>query len=167
MNKNSEMSRIVEVQALTAKPKKMEWSATDKECAALAERLKVLQVKDLTASLVLEKKNLIKITGRFTAHIVQQCVVSMEPIEQTVSDEFEDFFGEHKRHAVPVDIDMEAQDVETVENGRIDVGELVIEYLILSIDPFPRKADVPLVVAGDGDERENPFAVLKNLKKIN
>ena len=60
---------------------------------------------------------------------------------------------------------MDAPDVEVVKDGRIDVGELVVEYLILGLDPFPRKPDLPLVQAGDLEEKENPFAVLKNWKK--
>jgi len=164
MKKDSEMSRIVETRALNQKPKNMEWSATPEELDAIAQRLNVLQVKDLNVKLTIEKKNLIKVCGSFTAHIVQACVVSMEPVEETVSDTFEDFYGEHKRHAIPVDIDMEAQDVESVENGRIDVGELVLQYLVLGINPYPRKAGLKEVEVLE-EEKENPFAVLAKLKK--
>ena len=165
MKKDSEMSRIVETRALSPKPKNMEWEATKEELEAIADRLNVIEVKDLKVKLTIEKKNLIKVSGSFSAHIVQSCVVSMEPVEETISDTFEDFFGEHKRHAVPVDIDMEAQDVESVENGRIDVGELVLEYLVLGLNPYPRKPGLEEVEVLDTDEKENPFAVLAKLKQ--
>ena len=164
MKKDSEMSRIVECRALTPKPKNMEWNATEEELKSIAERLGVLEVKDLHVKLSIEKKNLIKVCGKFTAHVIQECVVSTEPVEETISDSFEDFFGEHKRHAVPIDINMEAQDVETVENGRIDVGELVLQYLVLGLNPYPRKVGLDEVLLIE-DEKENPFAVLKKLKK--
>ena len=164
MKKDSEMTRIVETRALSPKPKNMEWEASEEELLAIAERLNVVEVKDLKVKLTIEKKNLIKVSGSFTAHIVQRCVVSMEPVEEEICDTFEDFYGEHKRHAVPIDIDMEAQDVETVENGRIDVGELVLQYLVLGLNPYPRKDGLQEVSVLDEDEKENPFAVLAKLK---
>ena len=165
MKKNSEMSRIVELRELTTKPKKMQWHATKEECAALAERLNILSVDDLNASVTIQKNDLIQVSGSFTAHVKQACVVSGEPVAQTVEDSFEEFFCQQSRHETPIDIDMDSPDIEVVEDGRIDVGELVVEYLILGLDPFPRKPDIPLVQAGDMEEKENPFAVLKNWKK--
>ena len=165
MKKNSEMSRIVELRELTSKPKKIEWKATKDECIALAKRLNILSLDDLDASVTVQKNDLIQVSGSFIAHVKQACVVSGEPIAQTVKDSFEEFFCQHSRHEIPIDIDMDAPDVEVVEDGRIDVGELVVEYLILGLDPFPRKADLPFVEAGDLEEKENPFAVLKNWKK--
>ena len=165
MKKNSEMSRIVELRELTTKPKKIEWQATKEECDALAKRLKILSVDDLSAKIIVQKNDLIQVSGTFVAHVKQSCVVSGEPVVQTVEDTFEEFFCQASRHENPIDLDMDAQDVEVVENGRIDVGELVVEYLILGLDPFPRKEGIPLVQAGDTEEKENPFAVLKNWKK--
>ena len=165
MNKISEMSRIVELRELTTKPKKIEWQATKQECEALAKRLNILSVDDLNASLIVQKKDLIEVSGNFIAHVRQACVVSGETVKQKVEDSFEEFFCQASRHENPIDIDMDAPDVEVVENGRIDVGELVVEYLILGLDPFPRKEGIPLVMVGDIEEKENPFAVLKNWKK--
>ena len=143
----------------------MEWHATKEECDALAKRLKILSVDDLTAKVIVQKNDLIQVSGSFTAHVKQACVVSGDPVAQTVEDSFEEFFCQHSRHENPIDLDMDAPDVEVVKDGRIDVGELVVEYLILGLDPFPRKPDLPLVQAGDLEEKENPFAVLKNWKK--
>ena len=165
MNKNSEMPRIVDLRELTTKPKEMEWQATKDECLALSIRLNILSVDDLKAKVIIKKNNLIQVSGKFTAHVKQACVVSGEPVAQTVEDSFEEFFCQHSRHESPIDIDMDAPDVEVIEDGRIDVGELVVEYLILGLDPFPRKEGIPLVQAGDTEEKENPFAVLKNWKK--
>ena len=165
MKKSSEMSRIVELRELTTKPKKLQWHATKEECIALAKRLNVLSVDNLRADITVQKSDLIEVSGSFTAHVKQACVVSGEPVMQTVEDSFTEFFCQHSRHKKPIDIDMETPDVEVVEDGRIDVGELVVEYLILGLDPFPRKEGIPLVKAGDLEEKENPFAILKNWKK--
>lgn len=165
MNKSSEMPKIIEVRELSNKPKVIKWSAEAQELKALAKRLNVLSVDDLTAEVKLQKGDLIQVNGHFDAHITQSCVVTGQPIKEAVSDSFEEFFCLHSRHDAPIDLDMESPDIEAIEDGRIDVGELVIEYLILGLNPFPRKSDVPLVVAGDEEKRENPFAVLEKLKK--
>lgn len=165
MKKISEMSRIVELRELSTKPKKIEWHATKDECIALAKRLNIISVDDLNAEVIIQKNDIIEVSGTFTAHVKQACVVSGEPVDETVEDSFKEFFCQHSRHENPIDIDMDSPDIEVVEDGRIDVGELVVEYLILGLNPFPRKADIPLVKAGDLDEKENPFAVLKKLKK--
>ena len=162
MKKSSEMSRIVELRELGIKPKRIVWQASKEECTALAERLNVLSVDDLKAEVTIQKNDLIEVCGIFSAHVKQACVVSGEPVEQKVEDSFKEFFCVHSRHENPIDIDMDAPDIEVVEDGRIDVGELVVEYLILGLDPFPRKSGLPLVEAGDLEEKENPFAVLKN-----
>ena len=165
MKKTSEMSRIVELRELTTKPKKLQWHATKEECTALAKRLNVLSVDDLKADVTVQKNDLIEVSGSFVAHVKQACVVSGEAIEQKVEDSFTEFFCQHSRHENPIDLDMDTPDIEVVEDGRIDVGELVVEYLILGLDPFPRKEGIPLVKAGDLEEKENTFAVLKNWKK--
>jgi hypothetical protein len=55
---------------------------------------------------------------------------------------------------------------ESVMNGTIDLGALATEFLILGIDPYPRKEGVAFEapVAGD-DSAAHPFAALAALKK--
>ena len=54
---------------------------------------------------------------------------------------------------------------EPLVHGRIDLGALAIEFLVLGINPYPRKSDVvfePPAVASD--PQEHPFSALKSLK---
>ena len=56
---------------------------------------------------------------------------------------------------------------EPLVDGKIDVGEVVAQFLAVAMNPYPRKdgakvADV--VKSEDEEERPNPFAKLAGLK---
>jgi uncharacterized metal-binding protein YceD (DUF177 family) len=59
---------------------------------------------------------------------------------------------------------------EILRGGVAEIGELIVENLSLSLDPYPRRDDVEMekTRSGDNDEdnvvRDNPFAVLASLK---
>jgi uncharacterized metal-binding protein YceD (DUF177 family) len=61
---------------------------------------------------------------------------------------------------------------ELVDEGRIDLGELVVEQLVLALNPYPRAegADFDAKVWGNEEDDDvvsgsNPFAALKKLEK--
>ena len=47
----------------------------------------------------------------------------------------------------------------------VDLGALAIEFLILGIDPYPRKAGAQFAAPAVEDASEHPFAALEALKK--
>jgi hypothetical protein len=49
--------------------------------------------------------------------------------------------------------------------GMVDLGALATEFLILGIDPYPRKADAVFAGSSAGEGPANPFAALAALKK--
>ena len=54
---------------------------------------------------------------------------------------------------------------EPLFNGRLDLGALATEFLILGIDPYPRKAGAEFAPPKLEDSGEHPFAALESLKK--
>jgi hypothetical protein len=56
---------------------------------------------------------------------------------------------------------------EILTGGAVDLGAVATEFLLLGIDPYPRKEGVVFEphVAGDGSA--SPFAALASLKKNN
>jgi hypothetical protein len=48
---------------------------------------------------------------------------------------------------------------------RVDLGAIAVEFLILGIDPYPRKPGVAFEPPAAEDESEHPFAALAALKK--
>jgi uncharacterized metal-binding protein YceD (DUF177 family) len=106
--------------------------------------------------------------------LVQDCVVSLEPIEQHVDDSFQVDFGPSAdvldAESGELLLSPGVEDPEPMPHGALDLGELLAEHLALAIDPYPRKPGVELdqVLQKNGIDvkvgRANPFAVLSELK---
>ncbi len=149
-----------------------EIEATGSERDALARRLGLAAVEGLSARVVLRRLSndgLIRVSGKLSATVRQVCVVTLEPVVNTVEQEFTQLFGAAP-DGQPVDevlIDLDAEDPpEPVVDGGVDIGEVVTEHLALALDPYPRREGARMRV-GDwaGSEGDSsPFAVLKSLK---
>jgi uncharacterized metal-binding protein YceD (DUF177 family) len=153
--------------------------ATPTECTALAEASGILTLGSLSADIVvkLESSGAIRVEGRVHAEIVQACVVTLDPVPQTVDEAFELRFvqpgsrgaPEPPRAGAEIMIDPERPDPpELLEGPTIDIGALAEEHFVLGIDPYPRAPGASLAEIGAEPAEEppaNPFAVLKALKR--
>lgn len=137
------------------------------ECAAVAARLGVPAVRQLSARLQVtrlidSRAGEILVEGELRAVLTRECVVSLEPFEARTSERFRVRF-------VPAgsesdDDDPESDDEIPYEGTAIDVGEAVVEQLALTLDPYPRKPGATLP-AGASDPEEGPFAQLAALAR--
>ena len=132
-------------------------TATPDECAALAARLRIPAVLALSADLELRPAgDVVFAQGRLRARVVQECVVTLEPLEQAIDEPFQVEFvpaGSEADQPDPDEIDQVPYD-----GGTLDLGELVAEQLALSLDPYPRAPGAELPEAArDG----HPFAALR------
>jgi hypothetical protein len=110
----------------------------------------------------------LQVVGRVSATVGQTCVVTLEPIENEVSEEIDLLFApaaapaDHSGAGVAID----ARDgPEPLTGGAVDLGLLATEFLILGVDPYPRKPGAVLEVSSAGDDSVKPFAALAVLKK--
>jgi len=114
------------------------------------------------------------VDGRIRAQVTQNCVVTLEPVVQTVDEKFSlelgatlDVLDEATGEMV---ILPDQEQPEPMPAEGLDVGELVAEQLALAIDPYPRKQDADLraVMRQHGIDpeagKESPFAALAALK---
>ncbi|MGO1117266.1 YceD family protein [Rhodovibrionaceae bacterium A322] len=177
----SEFSRRVQVSQLKAKEESRHFEATPEEGKAIAKRLQILSVENLTADLVLKRLRggkVIRVSGSLSADVVQACVVSLEPVPQKVAADFVVSFAEEvDDQALEVDVDPEDElDGPDLidEDGFVDLGETLVEQLALSLDDYPRADGAELKqhqwgdFSEDEDDEEdepNPFEVLSALKK--
>jgi len=146
------------------------------ECAALAKRLGLADLTQLSAVVTLERMlgGLIHVTGRLEADVVQTCVVTLVDFPSHVEDSFAIDFGNAPAefgpgHGNEIELDPNFDPPEPIEGGIIDLGELVTQYLALALDPHPRAPGATLDPTLGGAEvaETSPFAVLKNLKTAN
>ena len=108
------------------------------------------------------------VTGRISATVEQACVVTLEPLVNDVEEDIDLLFspatapeggGETAAREAPGD------DAEPLIDGGVDLGALATEFLVLGIDPYPRKPGAVFAPPRDAKADEGPFAALGALKK--
>ncbi|MCG5233663.1 YceD family protein [Xanthobacter oligotrophicus] len=135
-------------------------------CAAIARLAGVLAVEDVRATLHLAPEGGAgaHVTGRVTATIRQTCGVTLEPFDAPLSEEIDVHFVPPGTYKPPVaEEENEIDPPDEIVDGHIDAGALVYEFLILGIDPYPRKPGVVFEPPAE-DAAASPFAALSRLK---
>jgi hypothetical protein len=111
------------------------------------------------------------VLGRVSATVGQTCVVTLEPVTNEI-DEAVDLVFAPAAAAPPGaghdggEVEVPAADgPEPLVGGRIDLGAIATEFLILGIDPYPRRPDAVFRAPAAGDDSAHPFATLGALKR--
>lgn len=147
--------------------------ASPQQRADLIKRLGLLDLPKLTAELEVThapNQGLIKVKGLLEADVVQQCVVTLEPLPQKIKTKIDVVFAREEHEVDPagmLDLAPDEGDLDYIHNGQIDLGELVTQHLGISLDPYPRKAGLaPVEIRiGEDDAPQNPFVKLAEWKK--
>ena len=88
-----------------------------------------------------------RLAGTLRARLTQACVATLEPLPQTIEEEFEVQFWPRERCRRRATTEVEVSsvpDVEPIEHGTIEVGRVVFETLSAALDPYPRKSGATL-----------------------
>jgi uncharacterized metal-binding protein YceD (DUF177 family) len=144
--------------------------ATAEECAALAKRFKILEVKNLSAHIEITpglRNDLFDVMGTLTANAIQECSVTLVPVKEAIEESFTEMLTTSPQAMHESDKDDDDQrPIEVLEGDTIDIGEIVAQWLGLSLDPYPR-SDAPTfthIEAELDNPTHKPFEVLENLK---
>ncbi len=186
MNENiiNEFSRLFNLELIKKSGKHVSLEATEAEREHLARRFSIPGIISLTAECHLSRlpdkeKGDFLLEADFKAKIIQNCVLTLEEIEENIQEKFTIIFKDcAKKDNIDdmheVEFELEDDDIVYLEDMEVDLGEYIAEYLSLSINPYPKKDNVSNselgykvqseneIVSGSG--RENPFSVLKDLK---
>ena len=179
-----EFSRIVKTEEMVSGKEKLVVEANEKERAALAERFELVSINSLRAELEVKTASNGEVTvrGPMSAEIVQNCVATLEPVPETVEDTVEVLFSPHVSEddmpSNPDDLENLSEEElmalleqpEPLVDGKIDLGEVVAQFLAVAMDPYPRKddAELPESIQSEeeaDDDKPNPFALLAGLKE--
>jgi uncharacterized metal-binding protein YceD (DUF177 family) len=186
-----EFSRLVVVEEMSADVQTRTLAATPAECQALARRFELVALGRLEASVRLRRfkgGQMVEVRGRLSADVVQTCVVSLDPVPNTVEERFSALFAvpalmpETEMELMADPAALEEDLPEPMVGGRIDLGELTAQHLSLALDPYPRKPGVEFVCPPEAPEAApepraadrteeapagppNPFAALAALKR--
>ncbi len=167
-----EFSRPVRLERIGRATLEQSITATVEECRAVSERLQIPGVARLSARVMLEpaKEGVIAVTGTLKATVTQVCVASGDPFPSDLTSQIHARFTTDPSLITEfdpeaVDPDDEWDDIELVEDGAIDIGELAVQYLSLALDPYPHKPDAEWRDPQPDVKPVSPFAVLAGLKK--
>lgn len=135
--------------------------------AEVAKLAAVREIPQLSAVFDLSRQgDGVHVAGQVGARVGQACVVTLEPLETTVDEPIDLLFvpgaapepdGER--------ILGEPEPPEPLIDGKVDLGALATEFVLLGIEPYPRKADAKFAAVKVEDEGAGPFAALEALKK--
>ena len=138
--------------------------ASAAECAALAQRMNLPAVLQLTCRFRLERDSAggLLAHGSLVARVAQTCVVSLEDFTADLHERF-------VVRCVPEgeendDPDPEALDEITFADGTLDLGEAAAEQLALALDPYPRAPDAVLPDVSE-EPAAGPFDALERLRR--
>ncbi|MFH5923799.1 YceD family protein [Roseomonas xinghualingensis] len=160
-----ELSRILRPGAVGPKGRTEQLEATPEERAILADRLGLIALDALSARLELVPApgGVIRARGMLRAAVVQSCVVTLEPVPQTIEAPIDWRIlppGEEPAE----DLDDGPDEIESEPDGSIELGEALAQDLALALDPYPRSpgAEIPAEAI---DAAGSPFDALRALKK--
>jgi len=101
--------------------------------------------------------------GEMRACVGQTCVVTLHPLENEVREAIDLVFTPSSEIAAASKESGEPP--EPLENGVIDLGVIATEFLLLGLDPYPRKPGAEFASATAEPKGDSPFAALAGLKK--
>lgn len=163
-------SSIVRLGKLSSGPVRRRLEPDEAQRKAVARELDLVQLPRLEADLAVEPwLDGGRISGRWSATVVQTCGVTLEPLESDLSGVIDlKVVPEGSVHAPSLEAqlayDPEADEPpDVLEGDDIDLAGYLVEHLALEIDPFPRKPGAEFDYQPPAQD-ESPFAVLKNLK---
>jgi uncharacterized metal-binding protein YceD (DUF177 family) len=169
MNDLPEFSRRIDGLRLSPAGEQYEISAKPEERAVLAKRFDLLALDRLEAKVKLTPMagGYYRLAAEFTADLTQACAITSEPVPAHLAENFTLTFGAVEESSEIV-LDGDAEPVEPLDDGVIDIGEAVAQQLSLALDPFPRAPGASLEEEADLSDRgprESPFAALAKLRK--
>jgi hypothetical protein len=173
----SPISFMANVKRLPTKGMPLKITADERQREGLAESHELAALPFFEADLLVTawKKDGVKVTGTVRAHVVQECVVTLEPVEDKIEADVDALFvPEGSKLARPqlsseaeMLLDAEGPDAPEVFSGdAIDVGALAEQFFALALNPYPRKSDAKLDAAPQEEAQETRGPLYDKLKGL-
>lgn len=111
------------------------------------------------------------VAGHVSATVGQNCVVTLEPLTNEIEESINLLFVpqqapvREEEDSDPAPRDVKWSDPEPLIGGKVDLGALATEFLILGLDPYPRKPGAVFEPPQNRKPEEGPFAALGKLVK--
>jgi hypothetical protein len=149
----------------------VEMHAESRTRDALARAAGLLELGRLDATFDVTRhgRRGLRVTGTVSASVRQACVVTLDPVDNEVEEAVDLIFapGHDAAGAAAVfpDGTVDVSAPEPLVDGVVDLGAVATEFLMLGIDPYPRKPGVVFALPTAEGASDHPFAALAALHK--
>lgn len=149
--------------------------------ARIAAELDLASLESLSGRFTLTRSGeRVRLDGFVDAAFHQTCIVTLEPFAAALSVPVRlDFLPEAELAAIAaraardagegeIDVEVNLDDddpPEAIVDGVIDLGAVMLEFLALSLDPYPRKPGAAFDSPQPDPLLQSPFAALARLKR--
>src|SRR5476649_2409669 len=111
----------------------------------------------------------VHVAGHVSARVGQTCVVTLDAMESDVEETVDVLFAPTQAHdksaGEEIEVKLEQEPPEPLVGGKVDLGALATEFLVLGVNPHPRKPGAEFGSLKVGDDGPRHFAALEALKK--
>jgi hypothetical protein len=163
----AEFSRLVPLARLASGSCRRRIAAQPGERRALAARFGLVALDRLEADVVLRRRagGIVLLEAALKAEFVQSCVVTLEPVPNTVAERFALRYG--RSEAAEADLIPAAEEAtfEPLSGDAIDIGEAVAQELSLQLPPFPRLAGAAIDADAENGPPAPAFAALAKSRR--
>jgi hypothetical protein len=162
----------VAVEDIAEEGQHFDFVADESVRAAVATMAELRELPRLAANFEMTRRGAggLHVSGQVSATVGQTCVVTLEPLTNEIEEAI-DLVFEPQRPATPDQPETEGphdvkwNEPEPLIGGVVDLGALATEFLILGLNPYPRKPDAVFEAPKDNKADPGPFAELAKLTK--
>lgn len=161
----SDTASVIEIAALSPGENRFHLSPDEQARAAIAERLGEPGVEALSGDFVIEPfRGGVMARLRVAARVNRLCVASLEPMTEVIDERYAIRF--ERNYAEDIELENAAGEIahEPLEGDALDLDELLIQHLALSLSSHPRKGGASSLAETYKDPVIlSPFAGLKGI----
>lgn len=171
-----EFSRFINIEQVRSHDLDRTFEANTEELSALSQRFQIEKVGFLKCQLqagVSANGRDIVLRGHLEAEVTQNCIRTSMPVKSVIEDNFTVILRKASKQFEENSVldPEEMVDIEYYETPKVNVGEIIAQYLSLNIDPYPKAACThqPIDVEGKKHpkfkelDKPSPFAVIKEM----
>ena len=164
---------VDDVSEETARHFKLVADADTRAAVAKVAELRDLPRLEATFDVTRRGSKALHVAGKVSATVGQNCVVTLEPLSNEVAENVDLVFAPPspmvEQQAVDDDEGAPKRGRRNVDgpealiDGAVDLAALAIEFLILGLDPYPRKEGAVFQPPQEVEPDPGPFAALAGL----
>ncbi|NNU16791.1 DUF177 domain-containing protein [Parvularcula sp. ZS-1/3] len=161
----SSISHELKLSELDGEARHVSLEANEADRKAVAEQFDIRSVELLKGDFdVTRHASLVRVAGSVEAVLGRTCVVSLEPMEEKIAEDFTAEFTTERHDVDGEEVEADLDAPEPIDGDAIELRNVLLEQVVLAMSPHPRKEGAEAPEDPGTGEGSNPFDVLKSLR---